>query len=151
MFVGIVHIMTVIAAISEQKLSISNTALSKFCWNKAIFLEIYNLFVSIFQVHMGESFQDYSWIQDFEADFPQKVHLKMLNLGDHNSFSDLFSVCLRTFDHLNLKLWIYSGHTANFKNEVWKVQDCGNFELSPMGPWVKVQISQILNFRNSKF
>ena len=28
---------------------------------------------------MGESFQDYSWIQDFEADFPQKVSLKMLN------------------------------------------------------------------------
>ena len=30
-------------------------------------------------VLMGESFQDYSWIQDFEADFPQKVSLKMLN------------------------------------------------------------------------
>ena len=29
--------------------------------------------------YMGESFQDYSWIQDFEADFPQKVSLKMLN------------------------------------------------------------------------
>ena len=29
--------------------------------------------------HMGESFQDSSWIQDFEADFPQKVSLKMLN------------------------------------------------------------------------
>ena len=28
---------------------------------------------------MGESFQDYSRIQDFEADFPQKVSLKMLN------------------------------------------------------------------------
>ena len=28
---------------------------------------------------MGESFQDYSWIQDFEADFPQKVSLKILN------------------------------------------------------------------------
>ena len=28
---------------------------------------------------MGENFQDYSWIQDFEADFPQKVSLKMLN------------------------------------------------------------------------
>ena len=28
---------------------------------------------------VGESFQDYSWIQDFEADFPQKVSLKMLN------------------------------------------------------------------------
>ena len=22
------------------------------------------------RIHMGESFQDYSWIQDFEADFP---------------------------------------------------------------------------------
>ena len=30
-------------------------------------------------MHMGESFQDYSWIQDFEPDFPQKVSLKMLN------------------------------------------------------------------------
>ena len=29
--------------------------------------------------HMGESFQDYSWFQDFEADFPQKVSLKILN------------------------------------------------------------------------
>ena len=29
--------------------------------------------------YMGESFQDYSWIQDIEADFPQKVSLKMLN------------------------------------------------------------------------
>ena len=28
---------------------------------------------------MGESFQDYSWIHDFEADFLQKVSLKMLN------------------------------------------------------------------------
>ena len=28
---------------------------------------------------MGESFQDYSRIQDFEADFPKKVSLKMLN------------------------------------------------------------------------
>ena len=23
--------------------------------------------------YIGESFQDYSWIQDFEADFPYKV------------------------------------------------------------------------------
>ena len=35
---------------------------------------------------MGESFQDYSCIQDFEVDFPQKVSLKMLNQGDYNSF-----------------------------------------------------------------
>ena len=40
------------------------------------------LFVIISQIytksdnHMGESFQDYSWIQDFEADFPKKVSLK---------------------------------------------------------------------------
>ena len=43
---------------------------------------------------MGESFQDYSWIEDFEADFLWKVRVKMLNLGDYNSFSELFSVCL---------------------------------------------------------
>ena len=29
--------------------------------------------------NMDESSQDYSWIQDFEADFPWKVSLKMLN------------------------------------------------------------------------
>ena len=55
---------------------------------------------------MGESFQDYSWIQDFEDDFPQKVicgkssskcWIKEIVLA-----SDLFSVCLRTTAHLNL-------------------------------------------------
>ena len=30
-------------------------------------------------VHMAESFQDYSLIQDYEADFPWKVSLKILN------------------------------------------------------------------------
>ena len=29
--------------------------------------------------YMDESFQEYSLIQDFEADFPKKVSLKMLN------------------------------------------------------------------------
>ena len=53
---------------------------------------------------MGEGFQDYSGIQDFEADFPQKVSLKMLNLAEYYSFSDLFSVHLRTIDHL---LFVY--------------------------------------------
>ena len=48
--------------------------------------------------------------------------------------SDLFSVCLRTTitDHINLKLWIFIGHTASFKIEIGKVQDLGNYELSPM-------------------
>ena len=45
---------------------------------------------------MGESFQDYTCIQDFEADFLWKVSLKMLNSVDHNSFSDLFSAFLKT-------------------------------------------------------
>ena len=53
---------------------------------------------------MSESFQDYSSILDFEADFPQKVSLKMLNQGDYNTLSDLFSVCQKTIEHLNLKL-----------------------------------------------
>ena len=48
---------------------------------------------------MGESFQDYSWIQEFGDDF-------MLNSADNNSFSDLVSVYLEVFDHL----------TWNFKN-----------------------------------
>ena len=48
---------------------------------------------------MGESFQDYSRNQDFEADFPQKVSLKILNSADNNSFSDLVSVYLKVFDH----------------------------------------------------
>ena len=56
----------------------------------------------------------------------------MLNLGDCINFSDLFSVCLKTIDHFNLKLWIFSGHTASFKIKISKVQDFGNFELSPM-------------------
>ena len=35
--------------------------------------------VGLDQSLMGESFQDYSWIQDFEADLLQKVSLKILN------------------------------------------------------------------------
>ena len=69
---------------------------------------------------MGESFQDHSWIQDFEADFLWKVSLKMLNKEDFYSFSDLFSVCLKTIYHLNLNLWIFSGHTASFRSEFRK-------------------------------
>ena len=48
---------------------------------------------------MGESFQGYSLIQDFEADFLWKVSLKMLNSAGNNSFSDLVSVYLKVFDH----------------------------------------------------
>ena len=48
---------------------------------------------------MGESFQDYSWIQDFEADFPLKVSLKMLSSAGNNSFYGVVSVYLKVFDH----------------------------------------------------
>ena len=55
-------------------------------------------------VYIGESLQAYFWIQDFEAVFPKKVSLKILNSGEYNSLSILFSECLKTVDHLNLKL-----------------------------------------------
>ena len=55
----------------------------------------------------------------------------MLNLGGHNSFSGLVSACLRLIDHLNLKLWIFSGHTASFKTWIPKVQDFGNLNFQP--------------------
>ena len=55
----------------------------------------------------------------------------MLHYGDHNSFTDLFSVGLRTIDHLNLKLRIFSEHIASYKIGVSKVREFGNF-VSPM-------------------
>ena len=53
-------------------------------------------------------------------------------LADNKSFSDLFSICLKTIDHLNLKLLIFCRHTASFKIQISKVQDLGNFKLSPI-------------------
>ena len=38
-------------------------------------------------------------MQDFEADFPKSVSLKMLNSAGNYSFSDLVSVYLKVFDH----------------------------------------------------
>ena len=82
---------------------------------------------------MGESFQDYSWIQDFEADFPLKVSLKMLNLADYNSISHLPSVSLKSVGHLNLKkCWYFVGIIASFEIWISKVQDFQNFEISPI-------------------
>ena len=50
----------------------------------------------------------------FEADFPQKIGLKMLNWAVFNSFSGLFSVHLRAIDNLNLKLLTLCKHKAKF-------------------------------------
>ena len=41
--------------------------------------------------------------------------LKTLNYADYTSFSDLFSVYLKTFDHLNVKLFTFVViHVLNF-------------------------------------
>ena len=39
--------------------------------------------------------------------FYGKSASKMLNLADNNSFSDVFSVYLKTLNHLNLKLFSF--------------------------------------------
>ena len=64
---------------------------------------------------MGKSFQDYSGIQDFEADFPQKDSLKMLNLADYNNISHLLSVSLKSIVHFYLKMLIFCRHNASFE------------------------------------
>ena len=56
----------------------------------------------------------------------------MLNEGDYNWFSDLYSVCLKTNNHLNLKLRIVSGLTSSLKIGILKVQEFGIFELKSM-------------------
>ena len=77
---------------------------------------------------MGESFQDCSWIQDFEADLLWKVSLKMLIY----SFDDLFFVHLWAIDHFKLEIVNTLRHTASFKIWISKFQDFWNFQFSPM-------------------
>ena len=50
---------------------------------------------------MGESFQDYSWIYDFEEDFPQKVFLKSW-IQEIILASLIYFQSVRTIDHLIL-------------------------------------------------
>ena len=49
---------------------------------------------------MAESFQDYSWIQDFEPF--SKCWMRQI----YDSFSDLCLIDLMSIDHLNLKFLI---------------------------------------------
>ena len=81
---------------------------------------------------MGESFQDNSWIQDFGADFPQKVSLKILNLADYNSFSGFLIVYLKTIDHLNMKLLLFYRHNARlrFKFLKFRIFEIWTFTLT---------------------
>ena len=77
------------------------------------------------QYIISESFQDYSQIQNFEADFPpQKVSLKILNLEDYynKSFSDILSVYRKVIVHFNLKVYPFCWHAASFKVRTSEVQ-----------------------------
>ena len=58
-------------------------------------------------VSMGESFQDYYWIQDFEA--------KILNWADSNGFFYLISAYPKTIDHFKLEIVDIYRHSASFK------------------------------------
>ena len=69
---------------------------------------------------MDESFQDYSKIQDFEADFLWKVRLKIMNWQIIIA-SDLFSDYLKISDLLNvLFLIFYMGMLQVFRIELLK-------------------------------
>ena len=50
---------------------------------------------------MGESFQEYSWIQDFEADFPKNAEL-----GRLLKVLWFILVCLKRIGHINIKIWM---------------------------------------------
>ena len=55
----------------------------------------------------------------------------MLNSADNNnSFSDLVSVYLKVSDHL---IWIFLNILEAYSNfKIYKIQDFGKFEFSPM-------------------
>ena len=64
---------------------------------------------------IGGSFQDYFWIQDFEAvptesRLEDTVRIKQI-LADFLLLSNI----LMTIDHLNLELILFWRHTASFK------------------------------------
>ena len=52
----------------------------------------------------------------------------MLNSADYYKFSDLlYSVCIKTIDHLSFKFSIFSGHIASFKIRVFRILIILNF------------------------
>ena len=48
-------------------------------------------------VNMGESFQDYSWIQDFEADFRKKFWILRLTFQRNSGFWGWLSKEIKDF------------------------------------------------------
>ena len=53
----------------------------------------------------------------------------MLNYGDYNSFSDLFSGYLNIFNHLNMKLLIFVGilQVSKFESLKFRILEILNF------------------------
>ena len=80
---------------------------------------------------MGESFKEYSCIQDFEADFPQKVSLKILNLTDYYSISHLLSISPKTIDNLNWKYWYLVGIMQVLTFEILKFRIYESLNFHP--------------------
>ena len=63
---------------------------------------------------MGESLQEYFWIQDFEVDLTQNVNLKMLNLGDY----DVSLIYTQKNNWRILKFfWLYKIWENNFQTK----------------------------------
>ena len=74
---------------------------------------------------MGESFQDCSWIQDFEDDFLWKVSFKSLNLTDSNKFLwFIFSLSKDKWLFKTWNCWIFIGILQvlryDFQKVLWK-------------------------------
>ena len=111
---------------------------------------------------MGERFQDYSWIQDIETDFPWKVKSASKYcwiLANFNSFSDVFSV-YSIFQVLNFessgfsKFWTFT-HTYWTKGDYWSGQwfssIVSHFKMGTilLKERIRPQNEQILSSKNS--
>ena len=71
---------------------------------------------------MVESFPEYYVIQHFEADF----HSRQIIMPP-----DVFSVYLKTIDHLNLILLISCRQTASFRYEIPKFRNLETLNFHP--------------------
>ena len=73
---------------------------------RLMFASMFIAFLNAFE-YLHHTCRSNTWVNDFriipefrifEADFPQKVSLKMLNSADNDSFPDSVSVNLKVFD-----------------------------------------------------
>ena len=62
--------------------------------------QYFSSFTTVFIIYSWVKLQDCSWIQGFEAAF-LSIESQLQNAKADNSFPDIFSVYLKTIDHLN--------------------------------------------------